>query len=146
MAFRFPLAQVLKYRESLEQREYLALETIQHQIFETDRRIEKCEARSAAARKRRESDLDRGVSSVHLQAVVELEMACEKQREELQVRLQQLQAQRLQALKAYELARQNREVLDELRKKQFESYHREQAKREQIMLDDLFLSQRKRAH
>lgn len=144
MAFRFPLAQVLKYREILEQREYLILEKIQQEILQVERRIEKCEARCAAARKRREADLGCGVPSVHLQAAAEQELAFQKQREELQRRLQELQAKRLQALKTYELARRNCEVLDQLRKKQFEAYHREQAKREQIMLDDLFLSQRKR--
>jgi len=33
MSFQFPLAAVLRYRESLEQQEYVALEKIQQEII-----------------------------------------------------------------------------------------------------------------
>jgi flagellar export protein FliJ len=48
-------------------------------------------------------------------------------------------------LAAYQLARRNRETLEKLREKQFDLYTREQAKREQAVIDDLFLSRRGRS-
>ncbi len=144
MAFRFALAAVLKYRESLEQRAYLALEKAQQDIVQTEQRSLACEERYSAARMRRDSDLGRGITSVHLQAEYEEELALRQEIERLKVQLQQLHARRQECLKTYEAARRNREVLDELRVQQFEAYRRDQAKREQKTLDDVFLSRRRR--
>ncbi len=144
MAFRFPFAAVLNYRESLEQREYLALEKVQLEIAQQERRIQKCEERRAVAAKRREAELGRGIPSIHLQAAYEEELSLWRQHEELLAGLKELQAKRQECMKAYELARQKREILSELRTRQWDTYRREQAKREQIMLDDIFLSRRKR--
>lgn len=144
MAFRFALAAVLKYRESLEQRAYLALERVQQDIVQTEQHMLACEERYSAARMRRNSDLGRGITSVHLQAEYEEELALKQEMDRLRMQLQQLHAKRQECLKAYEAARRNREVLDDLRVQQFEAYRREQAKREQKTLDDVFLSRRKR--
>ena len=146
MAFRFALAAVLKYRESLEQREYLALERIQQEIAQMERRIRKCGERYSAAVKRREADLGRGIPSIHLQAAYDEELAIKKQQDDLQAKLQELQAKRQECMRAYEVARQKREVLHELRARQLYAYRREQAKREQNTLDDIFLSRRRRTH
>ena len=146
MAFRFALAAVLKYRESLEQREYLALERIQQEIAQMERRLRKCEERQSVAAKRRETELGRGIPSIHLQAAYDEELALQKQREALQGKLQELRLTHQQCLKAYELARQKREVLDDLRMRQLNVYRHEQATRQQKMLDDVFLSRRKRSY
>jgi len=146
MAFRFALAAVLKHRESLEQREYLALEKTQQEILQTKAALHQCEERRSAATRRREADLRRGVTSVHLQAAYGEETALEGQGEKLRAQLRQLQAQWQNCLKAYELARRNRELLDELRLRQLGAYRREQAKREQASSDDVFLSRRRRDH
>ena len=144
MAFRFALAAVLKYRESLEQREYLALEKTQQEIVQTKIALDQCEKRRSAATRRREADLRRGVTSVHLQAAYEEETALEEQGEKLRAHLRQLQVQRENCLKAYELARRNRELLDKLRTRQLDAYRHDQAKRQQATLDDVFLSRRRR--
>lgn len=144
MAFRFALAAVLKYRESLEQREYLALERIQQEIVQTETALQQCEERRSAATQRREDALRRCVTSVHLQAAYEEETALEEQGEKLRVQLRQLQVKRQNCLKAYELARRNRELLDELRMRQLDAYRRDQVKREQATLDDILLSRRRR--
>jgi flagellar export protein FliJ len=146
MAFRFALAAVLRFRESIEQQEYLALERIQQEIAQAERRMLKCDERIAAATKRREAELARGVASIHLQSAYEETFALQKQREALQAMLQELQAKRQEQIKSYEVARQKREVLDELRTRQLDAYRREQATRQQKMLDDIFLSRRKRSY
>jgi flagellar export protein FliJ len=49
-------------------------------------------------------------------------------------------------LASYDQARQNRETLEKLREKQLDTFRREQAKREQAAMDDIFLSRRGRSH
>lgn len=146
MAFRFALAAVLKYRESIEQREYLALERMQQEIAQMEKRLRECEQRQAAAITHREADLGRGTPSVHLQAAYEDELTLEKQRDKLRAQLQELKGNRQQRVKAYETARQKREVLHDLRARQLDAYRRDQAKREQKALDDAFLSRRRQSH
>jgi flagellar export protein FliJ len=146
MAFRFALAAVLKFRETMEQQAYLALELIQQEIAQIQRRIRKCEERIAVAAKRRETELRRGIASIHLQAAYDEMLALQQQREALQAKLRELQVKHQECLKAYEEARQKREVLADLRTRQIEAYRREQLKREQKMLDDIFLSRRKRSY
>ena len=145
MAFEFKLAAVLRYRESLEQREYLALQRIQQEITQLEAQIQRCQEQYAAARNRRETELARGIASIHLQAVYEEELALEKHLDKLQAQRKELEGRRQQCLKTYQLARQKREVLDRLRVRQLEAYRRAQAKRQQNTLDDLFLSRYRRS-
>ena len=146
MAFRFALAAVLKLREMIEQQEFLALERIQQEILQTERRIFKCEQRITAAAQRREAALMRGIASVHLQSAYEEQTGLQKQKEALQFELRELQVKRQERVRAYEVARQKREILDELRTRQLDAFRREQAKVQQKMLDDVFLSRRKRSY
>ena len=135
---------MLRYRESLEQREYLALQRIQLEIAQMEAQIHQCQERYAAARMHREAELARGIASIHLQAVYEEEFALEKHLERLQAQRKELEAKRQQCLKTYRLARQKREVLDHLRARQLDAYRRAQAKRQQNTLDDIFLSRYRR--
>ena len=76
----------------------------------------------------------------------EQEFALEKQLDKLQAQLQELEGKRHECLKIYQLARQKRQVLDQLRVLLLEAYRREQAKRQQSTLDDIFLSRHWRSH
>jgi len=145
MAFRFALSALLRYRESLERREYLALEKVQQEIAQTENLIQQCEQELTAAQTRRERGLKDGVVSVHLQALYQEESALEELRDKLRSHWQQLQLKRQNCMRAYEVAHRNREVLDNLRLRQFDAYRKEQAKREQKTLDDLFLARRRRS-
>jgi len=144
MPFQFPLAAVLQYRKSLEEQEYLALERIHHEITGVEGQIARAEEWLVDARQSRASDLARGVASIHLQGAYDRELALERQRDSLQSQLRELKHKLQQHLKSYEVARQKREVLDELRHRQLDVYARHQAKRQQNVLDDLFLSRRRR--
>jgi flagellar export protein FliJ len=144
MSFRFTLAGVLRYRESLEHREYFVLEKLQNEVNRVDQRIREVEADLSTASQNRTSELAQGIRAAELQATYEYQRALEQQLEGLRVRLQELKTKWRQQLAAYQLARRNRETLDKLREKQFDLYTREQAKREQAVIDDLFLSRRGR--
>ena len=58
----------------------------------------------------------------------------------LRLRLRQLEAQRWQQMAVYQTARQDREVLSELRERQRHAYQLNQRRQEQKTLDDLFLA------
>ena len=144
MPFQFSLAGVLKFRESTEQREYLALERIHQEVVHMEARLRQIEEWRQAAAQRREADLAEGIPSIHLQGDFQQELSLEQQRDAFQGKLQELKAKRQIHLKAYQKARQKREVIAELRTRQENAYDREQAKRQQNLIDDLFLSRRKR--
>jgi flagellar export protein FliJ len=144
MAFRFTLDAVLKYRKNLEQREYLALGRAHQEIAQVELQLEQCEEWRVDHARRREAEATRGIASVHLQDAYEQERRMEKQRDELEAKRQELRVKLQQCLKAYELARQKREVLEELRSRQLQAYVLDQSRREQRRVDDMFLSRRKR--
>jgi flagellar export protein FliJ len=144
MAFRFSLAAVLKYRENLEQREYLALGRVHQEIAQVEAQLSRCEEWLSEITNLRTTETARGIASVHLQDAYERERGLETQRDELQVKRQELNMKRLQCLKAYELARQKREILEELRNQQLNTYVLDQSRREQRKVDDMFLSRLKR--
>jgi flagellar export protein FliJ len=145
MSFRFSLAAVLRYRESIEQREYLVLEKLQQEVNRVDQRIREVEGDYSTASQNRAAELAQGIRAAELQATYEYQRALEQQLEALQIRLQELKTKWRQQLAAYQMARRNRETLDKLREKQFDLYTREQAKREQAVIDDLFLARRGRS-
>jgi flagellar export protein FliJ len=144
MAFRFSLSAVLKYRKNLEQREYLALGRVQQEIAQVETQLSRCEDWLAEITSLRTAETVRGIASVHLQDAYQRERGLEIQRDELQARLEELKIKRLQCLKAYELARQKREILEELRTQQLDAYVSDQSRREQRQVDDMFLSRMKR--
>jgi flagellar export protein FliJ len=144
MSFRFSLAAVLKYRKNLEQREYLALGRVHQEIAQVEAQLSRCQERLSEITNLRAAETARGIASVHLQDAYQRERGFEMQRDELQVKLQELKIKKLQCLKAYELARQKREILDELRNQQLQAYALDQSRREQRQVDDLFLSRLKR--
>jgi flagellar export protein FliJ len=144
MAFRFTLAAVLKYRKSLEQREYVALGRVHQEIAQVEAQLHQCEQWISEIAGLRAAETARGIASVHLQDAYERECGLEKQRDELQVKRQELKVKRQQCLRAYEQARQKREILEELRSQQLQAYVLDQSRREQRRVDDMFLSRLKR--
>ena len=144
MSFRFTLAAVLKYRKNLEQREYLALGRVQQEIAQVEDQLSRCEDWLAEITNLRTAETVRGIASVHLQDAYHRERGLEMQRDDLQVKRRELHVKRLQCLKAYESARQKREILEELRNQQLGDYLLDQSRREQRQVDDMFLSRLRR--
>jgi flagellar export protein FliJ len=143
MPFRFSLAAVLKYREALELREFVALEKVQQEIARLEVEILEAEQERHAKEQRRGQELTRGMRSKHLQDAIDDELAVERYRDELAKKKTELALKRQELFKAYEEARRNREILKKLRERKLGEYRREQAKAEQATIDDLYLSRRK---
>ncbi len=146
MPFQFPLAAVLRYRESIEQREYLALERVQQEIVRAELKISQTENDHAQAMQERAKDLAKGTRAAVLQSAYEYETVLEQEIVRQRTFWQELKLKWRQQLAAYELARRNRETLEKLRENQLNAYNQDMARREQAVMDDLFLARRKRGH
>lgn len=142
MAFQFSLAALLRFRQSLEQRQETLLRQANQQVAGLRHTIEALEraARDVSARDAQElasglraselhfSQLRRGIVQQHL-ARLKNELAA----------AQEIQSQRRLA---FQKARQEREAVDTLRERQLQSFHEQELRREQRQLDDLFLLRR----
>ena len=146
MSFQFSLAAVLRYRESLEQREYFALEKLQQEIVRADVRIREVAENCSTATQDRAAKLALGVRAAEVKFAYEYLRALQQQDEALRALLQELKMKWRLQLECYQLARRNREALAKLREKQLEAHNREHAKREQAVIDDVFLSRRRRGN
>ena len=140
MPFRFSLDAVLTYRQTVEQRESLALDRIVYEMANLKRQLREAEVSSAAQLRGRDAELAAGVQSASLRDTYEQLRALERLRESMAKRLQELEDKRKKQQKVYELARQKREILDQLRTERRNLYMRQQTKKQQAMLDDLFLA------
>ena len=144
MAFRFPLAVVLKLRESLEQQEYFILLKLQREIAELEAEIQKAEAAQSAAEAARRTELTQGMPAIHLQDFYAKALSWAQMREKLQLKLQELESRKQQQIKSYRTARQGREVLEKIRDRKLAEYERAKNHREQAWVDDVFLARFKR--
>lgn len=142
MVFRFPLSPVLRLRENLERREFLALQALYSQTAAVRSDIKALDQTLAQARSQRSAQLLEGVPAAYLHFVFEGEARVAQRRQALTARLAELQSKVKEQIAKYQQARQKREMLDELRRQQFEQYVRDETKREQQAGDELFLLRR----
>ena len=134
MAFRFSLAAVLKYREALELREFVALEKVQQEIARLEAQIHEAEQDRCAKEQRRGQELTRGMRSRHLQEALDQELAIERYRDVLTKKQEELALKRQELLKAYEESRRKRELLEKLRDRKLGEYtHRPKPSEPQSM-------------
>jgi flagellar export protein FliJ len=140
MSFEFSLSAVLRYRQSIEQREHFALERIGQEVAGVELRIRNIEQDCSVATQSRARELTQGIRAGDMQLSYEYQNALEQQGEALRAALRELKVKWRRQLVCYQGALRNRDTLDKLREKQLEAYRRELAKREQAVIDDLFLS------
>ena len=143
MAFRFSLDAVLRFRESVEHSEEAALLRMVQQIAESEQELRRLGAEQARVREQRERDLARKLPAVHLRDIAVRELELKTAADDLRLRLTQLEGERLKQLAVYQSARQDRQVLSELREQQRHGYQMEQRRQQQKTLDDLFLARGK---
>ena len=144
MAFRFSLSAILNLRKSIERQEYLNLERIHQEIAKVEVQITQAEQQKSAIQQSRDTQLTESVPSVFLQSLYEQVFALEQCMGSLKVLLVELAKKKDQQIKVYTEARQKREVLESLREKQHAAYVLEDNKRQQTLMDDLYLARLKR--
>jgi len=144
MAFRFPLASVLAFRESLERREELALTKIQLEMARVQHEIEQLTAELVAAQRARDESMRRPIPAAKLQEMLHASDAVAERKKKLQETLAGLEQQRSEQLRAYHAAHRARQVLTDLRIQHHDAWDQRQARAQQKMLDDVFASRSRR--
>lgn len=138
MAFRFSLATVLRYRDSMEKREELALQKILVEIARTRLQVEQLTRQIARAQAAIEKTLEQPVSAAHLQIMVSEVEVLVAQRKTLTGSLAALDRQRALQMQAYQAAHRDRRMLSEMADRQRDAYEQGRVRREQKFVDDIF--------
>jgi len=139
MAFRFSLAGVLRLRASLERAERARLLAVLAEMVPIRVEILALEEEMRAAAESLRSALGRGLSGAELQCETELRQQRDKRRLELLRKFATLEVRRWKQVEIYRRARQQREILENLKARQLALYELEQKRREQMRLDEVFL-------
>jgi flagellar export protein FliJ len=135
--YRFPLAAVLRLRESIEKREEVALQTIQLEVARVRRTIDELTDEMARAWEERERALQKTLPANRLQTIqVEINAAAEAKKA-LTETLETLKRQRDAQMKSYEIAYRQRQVLTDLLAQKKSAYEQERTRRLQKALDDI---------
>lgn len=144
MAFRFPLAAVLRVRESLERKEQLILEQCYNRLHELQLQLARLDEQKQSWRRRYEEQLIESTIGIHVHVLIEERQYAERQREELLRLIADVQEKLKQQMARYRAVRQQREIVSELRSQGLEKYRRLELLQEQKSRDDLFLLRRLR--
>jgi len=139
MAFRFSLDSILRLRRSQEQLERLKLEAIIWEQRQMRARLEGMIERSIESRRLFQQELAGGLTGSELQVQAMRHENTVLVRTSLEDHLLELERSRQAQILVFQKFRQRREILENLRLRKLEAYAREQSRREQQELDDLFL-------
>lgn len=148
MPFHFALSSLLRLRESLEKAELQRLQIIAAQLAQVRVEIDSVDAEIEASRRQMLEQVSVEISGAELHIAVLSDSVRQEHRMGLLERRDELEKARQEQQIRYNEARQRREILSNLRQRQLSAYQREQARREQQQIDELFLirtSSRKRS-
>lgn len=144
MAFRFSLATVLRFRESVEKREELALQKTLLEMARAQREIERITSEIAVAQEARNRAMQNPLPASHIQGMLnDIEAAAERRKKLLQTLTVLEHQHRLQTQK-YQDAHRDRQMLSDMRTKKRDVYEQERARATQKFLDDIFAARAQR--
>jgi len=144
MAFRFPLATVLRFRQSTEKREEIALEKVLLEIASVRHQIEQLSAEIAHAQEAMNQSLLKPLRAIDLQNMLIAVNAIVDHKKALVESLVPLERQRLERMQAYRIAHQGRQMLSDMEHRQHEEYDQVRARAEQKFIDDIFAARSQR--
>jgi flagellar biosynthesis chaperone FliJ len=138
MGFRFSLSTVLRFRESVEKREELALQTLQLEIAGGWRAIEELAAKIEQKCESLELAMQRPLPASFLQLMLGELNEDVAQRQTLLLRIEILQQKRKVQLKSYRTAHSGRQMLTDIFTQQRNAYEQKQLRTQQRLIDDIF--------
>jgi len=139
MPFRFPLQPVLRLRKSLERREELRLNIIRQELARLRLQMEELKDSEASAANALSRTLAQGARAAELHFYLACAAERARHREQLADRIAEIEKLREAQQLAFYRARQEREVVETVHGRSLAAYQRQQIRREQQQLDDLFL-------
>lgn len=142
MAFRFSLEAVLRVRRGQENAERLKLEAIASELAQAFARYQELTSNSLELLRQFQQRLAGGVAGSEMQLEVERAAIVNAACDSLRAQLLEIEKRRVAQAQIYCRARQNREIVEDLRLRKYDSYRIELGRREQKDLDDLFLMRR----
>ncbi len=138
MGFQFPLATLLRYRESVEQREELALQQIMFEMARVGRQISELAKEMDRATEDRETALQKCMQASELKSRQDEMSAAMSAKKKLAEILDGLKREREKQLEIYQTARVNRRVLTDLQEQKKTAWEHDQLRAEQKTIDDIF--------
>jgi flagellar biosynthesis chaperone FliJ len=144
MAFHFPLEAILRLRRGQERAERLKLEAIASEQALARNQLENLTQQFFASRRRFQQQLGDEKFGAELQFEDARSDRVAGARRALEMRVAELEQERLKQVVAYKKTHQSREVLENLRGRKFALYLQMMSRREQQELDDLFLMRKDR--
>lgn len=145
MAFRFPLATVLRVKQSLEKREERELQRIQLEMARVAHQMEQLTEAMAKAYAERNQALQQALPAGQLHTMLWEARAAAEAKNALRITLQGLEEQRLKQMKVFLAAHREHETIINLFNEQRNAYEVEQTRAQQKYLDDIFIARRQRA-
>jgi flagellar export protein FliJ len=142
MAFRFPLESVLRLRQNLERKHELLLHEANQKVLAIKSSIEELDCAVRETAKRQSLELHSGISSAELQFNLACRVVLRRSRDELEKKLREAEGSRAACAEGFRRARQQREVVDTLRRQQLQLYLQNETRQNQRLTDDLFLRRR----
>jgi len=139
MAFDFPLEAILRLRRGLERMERLKVEALASEQARARNELENITQQFVTDRRQFLERIRQETCGSELQFEAMRAERVEAAQHRLKSRISELEQLRLNQVVAFTKARQNREVLENLRDKKFDIYTQELIRREQQGMDDLFL-------
>lgn len=144
MAFRFSLATVLRYRESLEKREELELQKLLLECARIRREIDRVTEEIANAQEARSKAMLQPVPALHIQTMLNAIDSMTDRRKALAVSLDAVEQDRERQAQKYQVAHRDRQMLTDMRERYHDAYEQEHDRAQQKMLDDLFAARAQR--
>jgi flagellar export protein FliJ len=142
MAFRFPLEVLLRLRQGLERQQELRLQEANHRVATLRQQIDDAHSEMEKIDARRRPERESGISAAELQFDDLCRCVLAARLRTLEKQLVEAEAYRHSCSQDFQKAHQQREVMDVLRRQQFENYRLEEARQDQRRLDDLYLLRR----
>lgn len=139
MPFHFALSSLLRLRESFENIELQRLQAVAAQVAQVRAEIDSIEAEMEASRRQVLEQASAGISGAELHIAALGDSARKERRTVLLAKQDGLERTRREQQARYTEARRQREILCNLRQRQFSAYQLEQSRREQQQIDELFL-------
>jgi flagellar export protein FliJ len=144
MAFRFSLAIVLRFRESVEKREELALQKILQDIGRVRQQIADLTVQIERALDARNGALLKPIAAAQLQGVLIAIETAKESRKQLIASLEPLELRRQEQTKVYQAAHRDRQMLSDMEERARSAYEQEHTRKQQKFLDDVFAARAQR--